>query len=39
MKRALCLLGAALAAVGGAGAEPFVVGVDAGDFAHPFSGC
>lgn len=38
MKRALCLLGAALAA-GGAGAAQFVVGVDSGDFAHPFSGC
>lgn len=38
MRTAVCLW-AALAAAGGAGAEQFIVGVDSGDFAHPFSGC
>ena len=38
MKKTLCLLVAALAAAG-AGAAQFVVGVDSGNFAHPFSGC
>ena len=38
MKKAVFLFAAALAA-GGAGAAQFVVGVDSGDFAHPFSGC
>jgi hypothetical protein len=39
MKKAVFLFAAGLAAAGGAGAEQFIVGVDAGDFAHPFSGC
>lgn len=38
MRTAAYLL-AVLAAAGGAGAEQFIVGVDSGDFAHPFSGC
>ena len=38
MRTALVSILAALAA-GGAGAAQFVVGVDSGNFAHPFSGC
>jgi len=38
MKRAIFIIIAAWAAAG-AGAAQFVVGVNSGNFAHPFSGC
>jgi len=35
----LAYLLAVAAAAAAAGAAEFIVGVDSGDFAHPFSGC